>query len=465
MLLIGKKFTLAVVLVGVVLSSFGQTTSGNVNLDKVNTVTTAVPFLRITNDTRAGGMGDVGIAMSPDANGAQQNGAKMGFLENTGGVGISFTPWLKSLVNDIYLANLTGYYNIKKVGAIHAGLRYFSLGSIQFTDQYGTNTIQVRPQELAVDLGYSRRLGKIASVGATLRFIYSDIAPGGVDLGNGSGVTKPGLAGAADISVLVDKIFEPKQGEMRHELYWGLCMSNIGSKITYTSNTVKDYIPANLGMGLGYKLHLDKQDKHTIAAYIDINKLLVPTPIPVEQLYLNYGTSTQKIKPEYDKNGNGVADYKEQSPISAIFTSFGDAPGGALEELREISTSVGAEYMYKKMFGIRLGYFYEHPTKGNRNYMTIGATVKYSVATLHISYLVPTSNLRNPLDNTFRLSMAFEFSKGALKKKPADAAPTEGGEVAPPAPLDKPEKRTKKGKTAKDSPPTQEVQPMDLIKQ
>ena len=464
MRLIGKKFALAVLSAVVSVSAIGQ--AANVNLDKVNTVTTAVPFLRITNDTRSGGMGDVGIAMSPDANGAQLNGAKMGFLENTGGVGLSFTPWLKSLVNDIYLANLTGFYNIKKVGAIHAGLRYFSLGSIQFTNEHGDNTIQVRPQELAVDLGYARRLGKIVSVGATLRFIYSDIAPGGVDVGGTGGVTKPGMAGAADISVLVDKIFEPKQGNMRHELYWGLCMSNIGSKITYTSNTVKDYIPANLGMGLGYKLHLDKEDKYTVAVYLDLNKLLVPTPIPVEQLYIGSG-STRTLNPIYDKNGNGVPDYKEQSPITALFTSFADAPGGALEELREISTAVGAEFMYKKMFGVRLGYFYEHPTKGNRQYLTVGATVKYSVATLHVSYLVPTSNLRNPLDNTFRLSLAFEFSKGSLKKKqPADAAPADNGEAAPAAPalLDKPRK-AKKSKDGKETPPTQEVQPMDLIKQ
>lgn len=438
MRLLGKKFALAAVSVIAGLSSFGQTTSVNGQQEVINTITTAVPFMRIVNDTRSGGMGNVGIAISPDVNGAQSNGAKMAFIDDDFGVGLSFTPWLKSLVNDIYLANLTGFYRVKNVQTIHASLRYFSLGDIQFTNDQGENTIKVRPQELSVDLGYSRRLGKIASVGATLRFIYSNLSPGGV----GGNDVKPALAGAADISVMVDKHWDPKKGDLSHELTWGLCISNIGNKVSYTSNSTKDFLPTNLGMGFGYKLHLDREDKYVVGAYLDLNKLMVPTPV---KQYFN--DDKTKPNPEYDVNKNGVADYKEQSVVKAMFSSFGDAP--ALEELREISTGVGAEFMYKKMFGVRLGYFYEHPTKGNRNYMTVGATVKYSVATLHASYLVPTSNQRNPLDNTFSFSLAFQFNKAAMKKKAAEAAQDPNNGSA--APIEAtPKKQGKKASKSKE---------------
>ncbi len=396
----GKKFALILVSLSVAAASFGQKLS---NGQVINTITTAVPFLRIAGDTRSGGMGDVGIAISPDANGAQLNGAKMAFINTDYGVGLSFTPWLKSLVGDIYLANLTGYYRIKEVQTIHMSLRYFSLGNVQYTDESGNNTIQVHPNEFYLDAGYSRKLGNIASVGATLRFIYSNIAP---NAGTNQQSVKPGIAGAADISTLVDKIFDNKgKGNLRHELLWGLCISNIGSKMTYTSNVNKDFLPANLGIGFGYKLHLDSKDDHTVGVYADFNKLLVPTP--------NQAVGGTATAPNgYELSAHQAA----ESPITGLITSFYDAPGGGTEELKSISTQVGAEYFYKKMFGLRVGYFYEDPTKGNRNFMTIGASIKYSVATLHMSYLVPTSNQRNPLDNTFSFSLCFEFSKGGLKK-------------------------------------------------
>jgi hypothetical protein len=459
MRLLGKKFALAAVSVITAVSSFGQTTTVNGQQEVINTITTAVPFMRIVNDTRSGGMGNVGIAISPDVNGAQSNGAKMAFLDDDFGVGLSFTPWLKSLVNDIYLANLTGFYRVKNVQTIHASLRYFSLGDIQFTDNDGNNTIKVRPQELSVDLGYSRRLGKIASVGATLRFIYSNLSPGGV----GGNDVKPAMAGAADISVMVDKHWDPKKGDLSHELTWGLCISNIGNKVSYTSNSTKDFLPTNIGMGFGYKLHLDREDKYVVGAYLDLNKLMVPTPVTQDNLYQKKADGSyilnsaggKLIKSEYDTNNNGVPDYKEQSVVQGMFTSFGDA--SAIEELREISTGVGAEFMYKKMFGVRLGYFYEHPTKGNRNYMTVGATVKYSVATLHASYLVPTSNQRNPLDNTFSFSLAFQFNKAAMKKKAAEAAPENGA----PAPVEiTPKKQGKKTAKVKE-----ETEPAPLMQE
>ncbi|MCW3128458.1 MAG: hypothetical protein JWO03_4116 [Bacteroidetes bacterium] len=444
----GKKFTLVVVSVLACLSSFAQSSISRADLaNRINTVTTAVPFLRITGDTRSGGMGDVGIAISPDANGAQLNGAKMAFMNpetQNFGVGLSFTPWLKSLVGDIYLANLTGFYQIKKVQTIHMSLRYFSLGQIQYTDDQGNNTIQVHPNEFFIDAGYSRRFGDIAAVGATLRFIYSNIAP---NAGTTTESIKPGIAGAADITVMIDKKFENKKGgDISHELLWGLAITNLGSKMSYTSNVVKDFIPTNLGIGFGYKLHLDRADKHVVGVYLDVNKLLVPTP------QYKYDSVSHNNVPS--------TSYKSQSVIQGAISSFYDAPGGAIEELRSISTGVGAEYFYKGMFGLRMGYFYEHPTKGNRNFLTIGATIKYNVATLHMSYLVPTSNQRNPLDNTFSFSLAFEFGKS--KKKPVEGSPADnvaptpdaGQQVTPP--VDK--KNKKNGDTKKDVTPQQEGQ-------
>jgi hypothetical protein len=425
----------------VTIASFGQKLSDG---QVINTITTAVPFLRITGDTRSGGMGDVGIAISPDANGAQLNGAKMAFIEPDYGVGLSFTPWLKSLVGDIYLANLDGFYKIKdNYGGqtIHASLRYFSLGNIQYTDDQGNNTIQVHPNEFYLDGGYSRKLGNIASIGATLRFIYSNIAP---NAGTQTESVKPGIAGAADISTLVDKIFDNKgKGDLRHELLWGLCISNIGSKMTYTSNVTKDFLPCNLGIGFGYKLHLDPKDDNTVGVYADFNKLLVPTP--------SQGVGGTSQSPDYYELSQKQAN---ESPITAIITSFYDAPHGATEELKSIATQVGAEYWYKKMFGLRMGYFYEDPTKGNRNFMTVGASIKYSVATLHMSYLVPTTSQRNPLDNTFSFSLAFEFNKGGLKKKAADAAPTDGSAAPPTTDAPKGKKFGKKPDTNPQQPAT-----------
>ena len=417
-------------------SVHSQTVSGADLSNKINTVTTAVPFLRIAGDTRSGGMGDVGIALGdPDANSAQLNGARMAFVDKDYGVGLSFTPWLKSLVGDIYLANLSGFYRIKNVQTIHASIRYFSLGTIQYTDESGNPTIQVHPNEFYIDGGYSRKLNDIASVGATLRFIYSNIAP---NAGTATQSVKPGIAGSADISVLIDKHFAKRTGNMSHELLWGLCISNIGSKMTYTSSVTKDFIPTNLGIGFGYKLHLDPKDDHTVGVYADFNKLLVPTP------QYRYDSVRHTNVPN--------TGYKSESPITGMITSFYDAPGGAQEEFHSITAQIGAEYFYRKMLGLRLGYFYEHPTKGNRNFLTVGATIKYNVATLHLSYLVPTSNQRNPLDNTFSFSLAFEFAKGGFKKK-TEAAPIDESVAPTPAPTTP--RRPKKGVDDKDTvPPT-----------
>jgi hypothetical protein len=409
--------------------------------NKVNTITTAVPFLRISTDTRQGGMGDVGIAMAPDAGGAGANAAKMAFIDKDFGFSVSFTPWLKSLVDDIYLANISGYGKIKDKQTIQASLKLFSLGSINFRDENNNDLGTRKPFEMALDAGYSRKFGEIFSLGVTLRFIYSNLASG---LTTNGEVIQTGIAGAGDISWLVHKTFAGK-GKMSHELYAGMNLSNLGSKITYTSSTTKDFIPANMGIGLGYVFNAN--EKHQLGLYFDLNRLLVPTPITGTDLYSDVSKKT--IKPEFDKNANGVPDYKESSSVQGIFRSFGYAPGGSSEKFKENMYSIGLEYMYKKMFGVRAGYYYEHPTKGARQFLTVGATVKYSVASLHLSYLVPTTSLRNPLDNTFRFTLNFEFSKGIKKKTNEEVSTT-----SEPLPTElKPAKR----KPQPVSPPSDEI--------
>lgn len=391
----------------------------------INTVTTAVPFLRINPDARAGGMGDVGIASPADANGVYVNPAKLAFIDSSDfGFAVGFSPWLKALVNDIYLANLVGYYKVKQMQTIALSVRYFSLGNITFTDANGAETGQFRPNEFAIDLHYARRLGKYFSIAASLRYIYSNLAGGQQVDGN---VVKAGMAGAGDISWFFRKNFKKDGEKMSHDLYVGMAITNIGSKISYTSNVVKDFIPTNLGIGLGYTLNLDK--KNGIGFYTDFNKLMVPTPDGA------------------DKNGNKIYDFREKSSISGMFTSFGDAPGGFKEEMREITIGVGAEYLYNKQFGVRFGYFYEPRSKGNRQFLTAGLTVKYSVVGLNFSYLIPTTIQRNPLDNTLRFSLLFDFKNGGMKGQPTGVSLVD----------DTP--RPKKEKKAKTTEPAPEKQP------
>lgn len=369
----------------------------------INTVTTAVPFLRIIPDARAGGMGDVGIAvptygngeyLSPDVNGLYTNPSKLAFIDKDFGFGVTFSPWLKSLVNDIYLANLAGYYKVKKMQTVALSVRYFSLGNITFTNDQGQELNTFRPNEFAIDGHYSRRLGENFAIAASLRVIYSNLAGGQQVDGN---LIRPGVAGSGDISWYFKKKFnENSNHKLEHELSVGMNISNIGSKISYTSSIVKDFIPTNLGIGAGYTLDIDKHS--SVGVYLDVNKLMVPTP----------DTS--------DENNNNIYDFREKG-FSGVFTSFGDAPDGAAEEFREVTWGIGAEYLYNKQFGVRFGYFYEAATKGNRQFLTAGLTVKYSVVGLNFSYLIPTTIQRNPLDNTLRFTLLFDFVKGGNKNK------------------------------------------------
>ena len=354
----------------------------------INVVTSAVPFLRISPDARTGAMGDVGIATTADANSTFWNQAKIPFAVSKSAIGVNYTPWLKGLgLNDVYLASIAGYTKLDELQAVSASLRYFSLGNIQFTDNSGNDLQTFRPREFAFDLGYSRKLSDKLGLGIALRYINSNLASG--QSVNGSSY-KTGNAVAGDISLFHDGTAGKTNGS---GLNWGVVLSNLGSKISYTNNAAeKDYIPANLGLGIAYHKVFDENSKITFG--LDINKLLVPTP-PLA------GDSAK------------LAQYYSKSVVSSWFSSFGDAPGGFSEELKEFQISVGAEYTYNDQFAFRAGYFYENPQKGNRKYFTVGAGLNYNMFGINLSYLVPSGSgvNRNPLANTIRFGIVFNLDK------------------------------------------------------
>jgi hypothetical protein len=393
---------------------FAQGISAQLDGD-INTVTTAVPFLRVAPDARSGGMGDVGIATTADLNSIYHNAAKLAFVPGDYGVAIHYTPWLKSLVPDINLVSLNGYYKIKQKQTVALGLRYFSLGNITFTDNGGNTIRNFRPYEMALDGHFARALSKNVSVAIGLRFIYSNLATGITP--QGGETIKPGISGAGDVSVYYKQPIKFKNG-MKSDFSFGLALTNIGSKISYTNSAIKDFIPTNMGVGIGY--HIDINEHNEIGIYYDLNKLMVPTP--------------NKI----DANNNNAYDFREQKNIAkTMFTSFNDAPGKldangnvikgskSKEELNELMHGVALEYWYSKLVAFRLGYFYEAPSKGNRNYLTVGVGAKYSIFGFDFSYLVPTSPVKQPLDNTLRFSLVFDFNKASdplLKKKASESS-------------------------------------------
>lgn len=350
----------------------------------VNVVTSAVPFLRISPDARAGGMGDLGVATSPDANAQFYNVAKYALANKTSGIGATYTPWLKDLgLNDVYLASLAGYYKLDETQAISTSLRYFSLGNIQFTDNLGNDLNAFRPREFSLDAGYSRKLSENLSLGVAIRYINSNLAGGQAV----NGVSyKAGSAVAGDIGVYYSRLAEDGSG-----LSLGAAMTNLGSKIGYTSDAnQKDFIPANLTVGAVYTYVSNEVNKLSFG--IDLHKLLVPTP------------------PDLGDSA-GLATYRTKGVVGSWFSSFNDAPGGFAEELREFAVSVGAEYTYNEQFSVRSGYFYENPTKGNRQYFSMGAGFKYNALGINLSYLIPsgTGVNRNPLSNTIRFSLFFDL--------------------------------------------------------
>ena len=356
----------------------------------VNVTTTAVPFLRINPDARGGGMGDLGIATSPDANSSFWNLAKTPFTTANDAIGVTYTPWLKDLgLNDVYLASLAGYHKLGDDKAISASIRYFNLGNIQFTDFAGNALNTYNPREFSFDLGYSLKLSDKLGLGIALRYINSNLASGTVN-----GVTyKAGNAVSGDVS-----LFHDGKNQTGNGFTWGLSLSNLGSKISYTDDPLdKDYIPANLGLGITYTTVFDPSNRMTFG--LDINKLLVPAPPVATGI-----TSTDSA---------ALASYRSSSVISSWFKSF-----SGTGSFQTVTFSLGAEYNYNDLFFLRAGYFYENPSQGDRQFFSAGVGFKYEVANINFSYLVPSGNgvTRNPLSNTLRLGISFDLDKGSDRK-------------------------------------------------
>lgn len=352
-----------------------------------NAIPTAVPFLTITPDARSGAMGDVGIAISGDANAIAYNISRLAFAEEDAGISLTYTPWLKNLgLNDVFLGYISGYSKLDDFQAVTGSLRYFSLGEIQYTDENGMPIGFGSPNEFELSLGYARLLGENLSVGVGGKFIYSNLASNQIVAGN---EIQSGIAGAADISFLYKLEME---GYYENNLSIGLSLRNLGSKISYVTDR-SFFIPANFGLGIAYDIHFDDYNKLTFAT--DINKLMVPTP---------------QVDPELQRES------LEASPIESWFKSFGDSPIDPTikGELRELTYSFGAEYWYANQFAVRAGYFYESPLKGNRKYLTAGLGIKYNIIGINLSYLLSTQKTlqsSSPLDKTLRFSILFNFGE------------------------------------------------------
>jgi hypothetical protein len=355
-------------------------------LGQRNVITTAAPFLLISPDSRGAAMGDLGVATSADANSIHWNASKLAFIEDDGGISLSAAPWLRQLVPDVWFYYLSGYKRIDKQSTVAMSLRYFTLGEIQFTDQVGTSTGNYEPKEFAIDGAYARKLSQDLSLGIALRFVFSDLARGQVG-GSGTEI-KAGIAGAGDISMTYMNDLEIAGKDWNYSI--GANISNIGNKITYTTEANRDFIPVNMRVGTFWKTQLDEYNE--IGFGVDFNKLLVPTP-----------------QYEFDSLGNITGRVIDDGPlIQGIFNSFGDAPGGFKEEMREFTVSAGLEYWYAKKFALRAGYFHEAETKGARKYATFGAGLKYNVFQIDAAYLQPFAR-RHPLQNTIRFSLLFDL--------------------------------------------------------
>ena len=356
-----------------------------------NPVRTSVTSQGIAPDARAAGLGDVGAATEADVYSQFWNPAKYPFAISRAGVRLSYTPWLRQLVNDIGLAHMSGYYRIGDYAAISASIRYFSLGEVTTNDNSGGSSsapaLTIRPYEMSADVAYSLMLSEKFSIAAAVRWIYSDLTYSYTDN------TTPGSAFAADLALYYQNYLNIGQREC--QLGIGMNVSNIGSKITMGEDANSEFIPTNLRLGASLMIPVDEYNRFTLAA--DANKLLVPT-----YPHQNEGESTEDYQRRVQK------DYYDVSSIGGIFKSFGDAPGGFKEELDEISLSVGAEYVYHDQFSVRAGYHHESANKGNRKYFTVGAGFKMSAFTLDAGYVIATAK-SNPLDQTMRFSLTFDM--------------------------------------------------------
>ncbi|MXV17506.1 type IX secretion system outer membrane channel protein PorV [Hufsiella ginkgonis] len=373
-------------------AAYGQVGGGGTTTDGregTRIINTGVPFLLIAPDARSGAMGDVGVALSADANSVHWNPSKLAFMENKNGVSLSYSPWLQKLVPDISLSYFSAYHRLDDRNTVGMSLRFFSLGQIQLIDVNRNDLGTYSPSELALDGTFARKFGENFSLGTAFRFIYSNLSNGQFSSGQD---TKAGTALAADISGYYRKgtVLFGKDARIST----GLNISNIGNKISYVENGNKVFLPTNFKLGGAATIYPDAMNELTFA--LDLNKLLVPSP-PVYGLDAN--------------NQVYIVQGRDPSSLSvpaAIFSSFGDAPGGLKEELQEISYSAGLEYWYNKQFAVRSGYFYENPDKGDRQYLTLGAGLRYNVFNLDFAYTV-ASQKNSPLANTLRFSLVFNF--------------------------------------------------------
>ena len=356
--------------------------------DMFNPVNTSVTSQTIAPDARSAGMGDVGAATDPDVVSQYWNPAKYPFCISRAGVALNYTPWLRQLVSDMDLAYLSGYYRIGDYSAISGSLRYFSLGEVYTNSSLdGSNDMTIKPYEMSVDVAYSLMLSEKFSLGAAVRWIYSDLTYDYTE------DTSPGSALAADLSMYFQDYVNI--GDRECQLGLGMNISNIGSKITFGGDDNSEFIPTNLRLGASLMVPVNEYNRFTIAA--DANKLLVPTYPKQKE-----GESTEDYMERVQK------DYYDISSISGIFKSFGDAPNGFKEELQEIQWSIGAEYVYHDQFSIRAGYHHESENKGNRKYFTVGAGFRMSVFSLDAGYVIATTK-SNPLDQTLRFTLAFDM--------------------------------------------------------
>ena len=373
------KYKIALLLMSFL--AFATTIKADGEKDKFNPVSTAVNSLKIGPDARAGGLGDIGAATDPDVNSQAWNPAKYPFCISRAGIAVNYTPWLRKIVNDIDLAYVAGYMRLGDYTAISSSLRYFSLGEVDA----GEN-MSIKPYEMAFDIGVSRMLSENFSAAIALRYIRSDLS------GNYSDDTKPGNAFAADVAMYYNKYVV--MGSRECQLGLGLNISNIGSKMKFGDENTY-FIPTNLRLGVNYLIPINEYNK--IAFGLDLNKLLVPT-MPRQKDDESGEDYQQRLQ----------KDYFDMSPITGIFKSFGDAPGGFSEELKEIQWSFGVEYTYNDKFILRAGYHDEAKDKGNRKYFTVGAGFRMNVFSIDAGYVLSTA-ASNPLDQTLRVSLAFDF--------------------------------------------------------
>lgn len=370
--------------------------------NSLRTLSTAVPIIAVSPDSRAGGMGDVGVATSPDAASLYWNPAKLAFLEDgTSSLGISYTPWLNKLVNDINLAYLSYVYKLGDNQGLGVAMRYFSLGDINFTDENNNPLGTGSPYEMTINGAYSLKLSETMSLAVGLRYIFSDLTNGLQDRD-----AEPGKSFAADIGYYYQSREFNMDGGMKQSASFGINISNIGAKISYGNDAQSDFIPTNLRLGGGYHLRFDEYNR--MSFFVDLNKLLVPTP-PIREGEEGFTG---------DQNNNGTADDgsvlygkdDEVGSFAGMIQSFSDAPGGSKEEFEEIVFNAGVEFWYDDKFAIRGGYQYEDEQKGGRQYFTMGLGIKYNVFGLDFAYLIPASaTVRSPLENTLRFSLLFNF--------------------------------------------------------